>query len=276
MNRAAILASVVLFAAADSHALTLYSTPASYLKSGNFYGPGAYDADQELFPVVIRNMAFMTDRDFVTPFLNNGPALPNTLGEQGFRGPVDGKLADGSLINENVDIWPARIAGVDTLVAVVAGGPHQGEQWSVVNEQGEVVMTMDLAIDFGIGPKGVVHVSFYGTTGSVTVPTSLQTAAGGKGVDQAGPYPSGTVLTGRIGDFNGDGFIDGTLISAGTLPLDSPFFPGQPYVIARNFETDIDINGAFFGVVKPHGGQDHVTVSLPESSAQARRKPAEK
>jgi hypothetical protein len=257
-----------LTVAGGVRALTLFSTPTSYLKTGKFVGPGAFDADQELFPVTIRNMLFVTERDFVTPFFNNGAEAPNILAEQKFRDPVDGKLADGTLINENVDIWPAKIAGVDVLIAVVAGGPHHGEQLSVVNDDGEVVMTMDLALDFGLGPKGVVHVPFYGTTGTVVVPKSLQTLSGGKGVDQAGQYPSGTTLTGRIGDFNHDGYIDGTLVSAGTLPLDSPFFPGQPYIIARNFETDIAIDGALFGVVRPHGGAETVSVTPVPAAKQ--------
>ncbi|HEY6808582.1 MAG TPA: hypothetical protein VI356_21370 [Myxococcales bacterium] len=274
MKRQLVAGAALLLAgtAGSAGALTLFSTPNSYMKSGKFYGPGAIETDQDLFPVVIRNMIFVTERDFVTPFFNNGGAAPNILAEQKFRGPVDGRLADGSLINENVDIWPAKIAGVDVLIAVVYGGPHFGEQLSVVNEDGEVVMTMDLAIDFGIGPKGVVHVPFYGTTGTVVVPPSLQSLSGGKGVDQAGPFPSGTTLTGRIGDFNHDGYIDGTLVSVGSLPLDSPFFPGQPYVIARNFETDIAIDGALFGVVHPHGGADPVTAAPPSVQKQQPRK----
>jgi len=73
---------------------------------------------------------------------------------------------------------------------------------------------------------------------------------GGKGVDQAGKYRSGTRLRGRIGDFNHDGWIDGTLLAAGVLPLNSRFHPGEPYLIIRTFETDIPLDGQLTGNVQ--------------------------
>lgn len=238
-----------LLATAPAAALTLYSTEESFNGPGRFFGPGAYTEEQVLFPVVIRNMIFQTERDFITPFVNNGPAEPNIRAEKAFRGTVDGKLSNGWLINENVDIYPAKVAGSDVIIAVVGGGPHSGRQLSITEENGEVVMTMDLAMDLGVGEKGVVRLPFYGTTGSVEVPYSLQTQMGNKGVDQAGELKSGTVLTGRIGDFNNDGWIDGTLVAAGNMPLDSTFYPGQPYALVRFFETDIRIEGSVFGNV---------------------------
>jgi hypothetical protein len=227
--------------------VTLWSTKESFLGPGKFFGPGANTADQELFEVVIRNMAFFTEVDFVTPFFNNGPAEPNISGEKAFSGPVDGKLSNGSLINENVDLRVMTIAGARLLPAVIYDGPYRGQQLSVTFENGDVVMTMDLALDLGIGEKGVIKLAFYGTTGSVIVPDSLQTQSEGKGIDQAGSLPSGTVITGRIGDFNHDGWIDGTLVAVGNLPLNSPIYPGQPYAMYRNFETNIPIEGALFG-----------------------------
>jgi hypothetical protein len=234
----------------QSGAISLFSTSETYLGTGKFHGPGSYLEEQVLFPTVIRHMVWTTEKDFVTPFFNNGPAEPNTTGERSFRGPVDGKLSNGWLINENVDIYPSSIAGTPVLFAVVDSGPHNGQQLTVTSDQGEVVMTMDLGLDLGIGAKGVVRLPFYGTTGTLVVPYSLQTQAGGKGIDQAGKFPSGTKLTGRVGDFNHDGWIDGTIVAVGTLPLDSPIYPGQPYVIERYFETDIPIKGAVFGNVK--------------------------
>lgn len=234
----------------DSGAISLFSTSETYLGTGKFHGPGAYLEEQVLFPTVIRHMVWVTEKDFVTPFFNNGPAEPNITGEKAFRNEVDGKLSNGWLINENVDIYPSEVAGTPVLFAVVNSGPHNGQQLSVTSDQGEVVMTMDLALDMGMGAKGVVALPFYGTTGSLVVPHSLQTQAGGKGVDQAGKFPSGTRLTGRLGDFNHDGWIDGTIVAVGNLPLDSTIYPGQPYVIERYFETDIPIRGAVFGDVK--------------------------
>lgn len=258
---AATLVLGLALPAPASTASTLYSTPDSYLGTGTFYGPGAYMQEDELFPVVIRDMIWVTEQDFMTPFVNNGGRPPNTSGEEQFQKDqpaatdpklrlVDGRLSNGLRINENVDIGLARIAGVEVLFAVVDGGVYNGEQFAVTHDDGQIVMSMDLALDLGIGPKGVVRMPFTGTTGGVVVPFSEQTQAGGKGVDQAGRFPSGTRLTGRVGDFNHDGRIDGTLVSALTLPLDSPLYPGQPFVIVRHFDTDIPIGGAHFGDVK--------------------------
>ena len=58
---------------------------------------------------------------------------------------------------------------------------------------------------------------------------------------------TGETLSGRVGDFNGDGFIDGTLVAVGVMPLTSPVYPGQPFAMSRNFETDILIDGAVYG-----------------------------
>lgn len=243
-------------------AATLYSTADGPAGVGTFHGPGAYMEESALFPVVIRNMIWVTERDFATPFENNGARPPNTSGETEFHESqatgvdpalraVDGRLSNGVRVNENVDVGVARIAGTEVLFAVVEGGSYNGAQLAVAGEDGQIVMSMDLAMDLGIGPKGVARLAFSGTTGTVVVPQSLQTQAGGKGVDQAGRFPSGTRLTGRVGDFNHDGRIDGTLVSALTLPLDAPLYPGQPFVIVRHFDTDMPIAGARFGDV--HG-----------------------
>jgi hypothetical protein len=231
-------------------AYTLWSTSETYLGTGEFQGPGVNQNNEPLFCTVIRNMMFVSDRDFVTPFENNGPQEPNIHGESQMSGTPDGKLSDGTLINENVDTCAAKIADVKILPAAIPGGLYMGEQVSATLDNGDVTMAFDIALDLGVGGKGVVRVPFYGTTGEITVPRSLQSQMGGQGIDQAGIYPSGTRLKGRIGDFNHDGWIDGTLVAAGVMPLDSPFYPGQPYVIVRHFETNIPIQGEWSGNVK--------------------------
>jgi len=251
-------------------AYTLWSIPTSYLGTGEFEGPGATVATEPLFCTVIRKMMFVNDRDFITPFENNGPEEPNIRGELRMPGTPDGKLSDGTLINENVDTCATTVAGVTLLPAVIEGGLYQGQQVSATLDDGNVTMAFDIALDLGVGAHGVVRVPFYGTTGEITVPKSLQTQGGGKGVDQAGKYPSGTRLRGRIGDFNHDGWIDGTLVAAGVMPLDSPFFPGQPYVIIRNFETNIPINGQWSGDVK---SLVHATSSKRDATRTAQAGP---
>ncbi|MGR9052399.1 MAG: hypothetical protein ACU84J_07105 [Gammaproteobacteria bacterium] len=236
----------LLAAAASSPAATLWSLPTSYQGTGYFYGPGAYAVPTPLFPVTIRNLAFTSDRDFTTPFWNNGGEPPNIQAEQAFP-PVDGRLSDDTPINENVDLDVFTLAGTRFLPAVVQGGGIRGQQLAVAMQDGNIVMTMDLALDLGIGARGIIRIPFYGTTGTVTVPQPLSDPAKAKPPAQAGPLRSGETLSGRIGDFDGDGFIDGTLVAAGVMPLSSPLFPGQPFVMSRNFETDIPIDGMRMG-----------------------------
>lgn len=232
-------------------AAKLWSNSETFLGPGEFHGPGAFPVVQPMFEIMeLKNLAFFTDVDFVTPFVNNGAAEPNNCAEKESRGEIDGRLSNGIRINENADICSAVIAGTRVLVAVIEGGPHGGQQYNVTLSDGNIVMTMDLALDLGIGDKGVVKLPFYGTTGKLEIPRSLQTMLGEKGVDQAGKYISGTTLEGRIGDFNRDGWIDGTLVAVGTMPLDSPIYPGQPYAMHRNFETNIPIQGTLYGNVK--------------------------
>jgi hypothetical protein len=204
-----------------------------------------------LFPVIIHGMGFVSDVDFVTPFINHGRAGPVTIGEREL-GLTDGKISDGSLINENVDTGTFTVAGTRMLPVVArSDGKFGGSQAAVSLRGGDVVMAMDLTIDLGIGPRGIIKIPFYGTTGTVTVPGSLQTESGGKGVDQAGKLASGTTIAGRVGDFNHDGYIDGTLVAVGVMPLTSPIYPGQPFAMIRNFATDIPVDGAVVGSYKP-------------------------
>jgi hypothetical protein len=245
---AALLAA--LHAAAPARAVTLWSDERIEGGAGFFFGPGNWAQVEPLFPVVIRNMGFISESDFVTPFKNNGERGPKTLGEKQL-GLKDGKTSDGGLINQNVDTGVFTIAGSKMLPAVVrAEGKFGGSQVAVSMRDGHVVMVMDLTLDLGIGPRGILRMPFYGTTGTVVVPQSLQSQGGAPGVDRAGPIASGTTIAGRVGDFNGDGYIDGTLVAAGVMPLDSPIYPGQPWVMVRNFETDIAIDGRPFGSYK--------------------------
>ncbi len=233
-------------------AVTLWSTADSFQGTGEFYGPGAFEERQTLFDMVLNNLVFITDSDFLTPFYNNGAANPNVCGERELPGKPDGRLSNGLLINENADMCLATVANTDMLIAVVKydHSQQQGQQIFLENENGDITVSMELALDLGIGEKGVIKLPFYGTTGSVTVPVSLQTQRGQGGVDSAGPYAAGTVLSGRLGDFNHNGWLDGTLVATGVIPLSSPVFPGQPYAMRRHFETNIPIDGYAFGDVK--------------------------
>ncbi|MDD5034910.1 MAG: hypothetical protein PHE55_09145 [Methylococcaceae bacterium] len=245
--RAFLLGGLLLAGCAPaSWAANLWSIPTSYLGTGYFFGPGAYMTPTPLFPVMIRNMAFTSTQNFVTPFWNNGAEEPNVKSEKDFP-PVDGLLSDGTRINENVDLGTFTLAGTRFLPAVGEGGEFFGQQQAMTSADGNVTMVMDLVLDLGIGPKGVIRLPFHGTTGTLAIPGPLTNPQGASGASQAGPLKTGETISGRIGDFNGDGFIDGTLVAVGVMPLTSPVYPGQPFAMSRNFETDIPIDGAVYG-----------------------------
>jgi len=187
---------------------TLWSTQDSFQGAGKLHGPGAYRAEQELFSMVLRNLSFTTTNSFLTPFYNNGANGPNICSEEELSDDPDGKLSNGDLINENADICSATIAGTDMLVAVIDDGRYEGQQMFKNTDDGNIEVNMDLALDLNIGDKGVIKIPFYGTTGVVAVPQSLQTALGKKGVDRAGKYSSGTEISGRLGDFDSVPIVD--------------------------------------------------------------------
>jgi hypothetical protein len=227
----------------------LWSTPSSYLGTGYFFGPGAYMTPTPLFPAMIRNLSFISQQNFVTPFWNNGAEEPNVKSEKDFPA-IDGKLSDGTKINENVDLGTFTLAGVRFLPAVGEGGEFFGQQRAMTAADGNVIMDMDLLLDLGIGAKGIIRIPFHGTTGVLTIPEPLTDPKGAPGAKQAGLLKTGETISGRVGDFNNDGFIDGTLVAIGVMPLSSPVYPGQPFAMSRNFETDIPIEGALYGAPK--------------------------
>lgn len=234
------------------HSETMYSVKSQEFGTGTFYGPGAIE-DTELFPVIIRNLAFTAPFTFITPMVNNAGNEPSICADKELNERPTGTLSDGvTRINENVDVCPFEINGMKILVGIIDGGPHHGEQVATLTEDGSMVMTMDTALDLGVGPPGIIRIPFYASTGQVTVPYSLQTVMGlPGGVDRAGSKPSGTVLSGRLGDFNGDGLLDGAIVLAGNIPIDSMLLPGAPYAFTRYFETDVPYSGALYGRLSP-------------------------
>ena len=67
------------------------------------------------------------------------------------------------------------------------------------------------------------------------------------GIDAAGSLASGKVLQGRLGDFNNNGVLDGAIVVAGNIPLNSMLLPGAPYAFIRYFETDLNFDGVELG-----------------------------
>jgi len=237
-----------LLASGPADAFTVYSTKDSFMGAGTFYGPGKLPVSP-LFDVTIHNVAFSSATTFVTPFFNNGGAEPNVPGEVATSDKPDGYFSDGKTpINENAEVGPFVLNGTKVLVGIGGGGAHQGEQISVLLDRHTMIMTMDIVFDMGIGAAGVVASPFYGTTQEATLPLSLQTQLGIEGgTDRAGPLKSGDKIKGRLGDFNGNGMLDGAIVVTGNMPLTSVFMPGAPYALIRYFETDMSYAGVVAG-----------------------------
>jgi hypothetical protein len=242
---ASLVGIISLFFCANGLGYTLWSIDDLQLGTGKFYGPGNDRLERPLFPLVIRNIMFISSSDAITPFVN-GISETEHLCEE--RGRIDGRLSNGLEINENISTCATSLGGSKVVVAVVNGGQHRGRQITTLQSDGNILISADLALDFG--EKKVSLLPFYATTGSVTVPSALALNGQEKHPGRAGKYAAGTVLKGRVGDFNGDGWIDGTFVAAGNMPLDSPVRPGQPFVMIRNFETNIPIDGVLSGNVK--------------------------
>lgn len=238
--------SLLVGGAAD--AFTVFSTKDSYMGAGAFFGPGRLPVSP-LFDVTIHNVAFSSATTFVTPFFNNGGLEPNVPGEVATSDKPDGYFSDGKTpINENAEVGPFVLNGTKVLVGIGGGGAHQGEQISVLLDKHTMIMTMDIVFDMGIGAAGVVAAPFYGTTKEAILPQSIQTQMGiAGGTDRAGPLKSGDKIHGRLGDFNGNGLLDGAIVVTGNMPLTSVFMPGAPYALIRYFETDMPYTGVITG-----------------------------
>jgi hypothetical protein len=268
---AALLAGALIGGSAQ--AFTVHSTLRSYMGAGTFYGPGRLP-NSVLFDVTIRNVAFTSAATFVTPFFNNGGQEPNVPGEVETSPTPDGYFSDGTTpINENAEVGPFLLNGTPVLVGIGGGGAHHGEQISVLLDRHTMIMTMDIVFDMGIGAAGVVSAPFYGTTQEVTIPPSIQTQLGiAGGIDRAGSLKSGDKIRGRLGDFNGDGMLDGAIVVSGNMPLNSVFMPGAPYALIRYFDTDMPYAGQLVGQLPGTAGErqadaDRADHALPGAAA---------
>lgn len=232
-------------------AVSLWSSTETHNGTGKFLGPGAFNGEQDLFEMELKNISFTSQTELLVPFYNDNESLKITCADLVFDNDIDGHLSDGSTINENVDMCLANIADTDMLVGVSGDGPLQGQVHFMLLDNREILVAMDITLDLGTDDNGLIKIPYYGSTKKVMIPYSIQTQlklSGGK--DSAGNHLSGTWLEGRLGDFDEDGWLDGTLVSAGNIPLDSPVFPGQPYAMVRHFEMDIPYGGYVLGNVE--------------------------
>jgi hypothetical protein len=181
----------------------------------------------------------------IVPGANNGGAPPNVSGEALQGTPIDGKLSDGTMLNENIDMGHALLlqGRFNLLLGAVHGGPHRGDSTFALDQDLNWTIEDDIAIDPGF-PEGVIKIhDFKFTTGPAFVPTSVQTQRNYPGgVDMVGSLRSREVLAGRVGDDNLDGRVDGIFLALGNFPLDSILLPGAPFVQSVQVDSDIPLH----------------------------------
>lgn len=211
-----------------------HETPAAEftLRGGHFFGPGPIEPDAALPDGKLVNIRFDRARmEGVCEFKNDdSPA---------------GRFSDGrTRINQNIDAGLIKLGdGRETVrLAAVDGGPNQGHEYYYLDDHYNLVWRVDLALDPGFD-QGIIRVdNFHLTTGVVQIPPSMQSQRREPGgYDQAGSLKSGRYLAGRVGDFDGDGRLDGVLVAAPNVPMEAGLLPGAPVGNQRGFETDVEL-----------------------------------
>lgn len=191
----ALAGTALALAAHQAAAVTLS------LKAGTFFGPG----DKGVHPFQngeVRNIQLGESLQGTVPFFNNGAEPPNVIAEVLQGGVIDGFTSDGRAINENID----------TALHLRLEDPATGERGSLMvvsveqeavqaDPKGNLVFAAHVVADPGL-PSLVTPFEVRFTSGAARIPLSLRTQNGiAGGNDHAGPFPSGHVLIGRIGDF---------------------------------------------------------------------------
>jgi len=249
------VASVALMWVESAQAAGVYDITISKRR---LYGPGPF-ADQELGLGKVSSMHFDTFMNAIVPAFNNGPEEPNVSGEARQGTPVDGKMSDGTLINENIDMGNAVILNgqFNLLLGAVYGGPSKGASHFSLDDIMNWTIHDDIAMDPGF-PEGIVKIlDFIFSTGPRPVPLSIQTEKHYPGgVDRVGSLQSGDIVIGRVGDDDFDGHVDGVFFAMGQLPLASPFLPGAPFVQRMEFTSTIPISALDAGLLSVASGRN--------------------
>ena len=210
---------------------------------GTFYGPGNMP-DAKMPKGRIDYIRLNQQLTGETPFFNNADKHPNIESGKGNSNWSSGKLSDESPYNEYMDggIVEVGRGALRMLNVVTKDGPNQGKQLYSLDKRCNWKIVTDLVQDPGFrdGIIGIHNLTI--TTGVVWAPDSLQSQLDiPGGVDSAGSLPSGVPSVGRFGDYDFDGYLDGTVVGAANIPINHIFYPGAPVVQFRNFHTDIPI-----------------------------------
>ena len=229
---------VATHAAAEAHTFNL--------QGGHFFGPGPIVPDTPLPDGSIRGISFdLIKLEGVAAFAAGGKML--TDGKTATNANIDaGALEIGKKQDDLKGANKGKTEGKTFWLYAVAGGPNEGKERYRFDANYNMVWTVDIGLDPGF-PEGIVRVNgFELTTGIRKVPTSLQTAAKQPGgYDKAGSLPSGTQIVGRVGDFDADGFLDGTIVATANVPMQADLLPGAPVANQRGFKTDLRVEPLF-------------------------------
>jgi hypothetical protein len=224
------------------------------------YGPGPMP-DQKLARGHVHNMQFDRFMHALVPGANNGGEPPNVTGEALQGTTVDGKMSDGTLINENIDMGNALLlqGRFNLLLGAVYGGPHRGDSTFALDKDLNWTIEDDIAIDPGFA-EGIIKINdFKFTSGPAFVPTSVQTQRNYPGgVDMVGSLRSRDVMTGRVGDDDLDGFADGIFLALGNFPLDSILLPGAPFVQTIQVASDYPLHALDAAMLSLAAARNHL------------------
>lgn len=245
-NYAAAMAALLLLPAvslpvsATGFTVTLYD--------GTMYGPGNLGI-HDINGGTLENFIVTAPLTGTIAFLNNDADLPNVYAEANHTGPIDGRLSDGTKINENVNAaFVIKVNEPETQEPVELFISSISEEIVEPDTHGNLVFKLHAAFDTGFA-EDVVKMPVQFITGAVEVPISEKSRRGlATGHDQAGPFPAGTTHIGRLGDMDQDGYLDGVFMLAGNTPYELIIVEGDPVLIVRPFRSDIPITPqeAFF------------------------------
>lgn len=207
------------------------------------YGPGPFP-DQKLKTAWIHNINFDGFLTGKVHGVNNLGEEPNVSGEKLQGKIIDGMLSDKTLINEDIDMSNAVIMNgqFNLLLAAVFGGPNNGDTFFYTDENFNWWIKDDIGVDPGFA-AGIVKIDdFTFTTGPRIIPQSIQSTSGYPGgTNQTGSLEAGRVAFGRLGDQDGDGYLDGMFNAIGHFPMGAIFLPGAPFIQLFEFKSDIPI-----------------------------------
>lgn len=237
----------------------------------HLFGPGPFP-DQKLKTAWIRNINFSEFLNGKVKGFNNLGEEPNVSGEILQNKIIDGMLSDKTLINEDIDMSNAVIMNgqFNLLLAAVYGGSNEGDTYFYHDDDFNWWIRDDIAIDPGF-PAGIVKMdNFTFTTGPRIIPQSIQSESGYPGgTNQTGSLEAGRVAFGRLGDWDGDGFLDGRFNAIGRFPMESIFLPGAPFVQLFDFKSDIPVTPARAALLSLASTRSHLDIlkSLEENDA---------